>query len=162
MRAEIARDKEARKANKGVLPSVLGVDGYNPSIVQYNQPMQASTTRYYTQERSMYVLECMYVCMHMYFSCSSNANAVSSPSILSKRLSSESTAAAATSSSEAASSSSSAPVAAAKAASSAGIENDKIEYAKNLFYQYFCLRTTKTVFFSMYVCMRIRNLIMCW
>ena len=155
MRAEIARDKEARKANKGVLPSVLGVDGYNPSIVQYNQPMPASTTRYYTQERSMYVLECMYVCMHMYFSCSSNANAVSSsPSILSKRLSSESTAAAATSSSEAAaSSSSSAPVAAAKAASSAGIENDKIEYAKNLFYQYFCLRTTNTVFFPMYACM---------
>ena len=158
MRAEIARDKEARKANKGVLPSVLGVDGYNPSIVQYNQPMPASTTRYNTHERSMNV--CMYVCMHMYFSCSSNANAVSSPSILSKRLSSESTAAAATSSSEAsaASSSSSAPVAAAKAASSAGIENDMIEYAKNLFYQYFCLRTTNTVFSRL----RIRNLIICW
>ena len=29
---EIAADKEARKANKGLLPSVLGVDGYNPSI----------------------------------------------------------------------------------------------------------------------------------
>lgn len=27
LRAEIARDKELRKANKGVLPSVLGVDG---------------------------------------------------------------------------------------------------------------------------------------
>ena len=24
-----------RKLNKGVLPSVLGVDGYNPSAVQY-------------------------------------------------------------------------------------------------------------------------------
>lgn len=33
--AEIARDKEMRKKNKGVLPSVLGVDGYNPSAVQY-------------------------------------------------------------------------------------------------------------------------------
>ncbi|CAM9659105.1 unnamed protein product [Ectocarpus fasciculatus] len=32
LRAEIARDKEMRRANKGVLPSVLGVDGYNPSI----------------------------------------------------------------------------------------------------------------------------------
>lgn len=33
--AEIARDKELRKQNKGVLPSVLGADGYNPSGVQY-------------------------------------------------------------------------------------------------------------------------------
>lgn len=31
LRAEIARDKEMRKKNKGVLPSVLGVDGYNPA-----------------------------------------------------------------------------------------------------------------------------------
>ena len=38
MRAEIARDKEARRANKGVLPSVLGVDGYNPSAPQYDIP----------------------------------------------------------------------------------------------------------------------------
>ena len=37
LRAEIARDKELRKANKGVLPSVLGIDGYNPSIVNYNE-----------------------------------------------------------------------------------------------------------------------------
>jgi hypothetical protein len=36
LKAEIARDKEARRANKGVLPSVLGVDGYNPSAVQYS------------------------------------------------------------------------------------------------------------------------------
>jgi hypothetical protein len=33
---EIARDKELRKSNKGVLPSVLGVNGYNPSILQYD------------------------------------------------------------------------------------------------------------------------------
>jgi len=39
LRAEIARDKEIRKKNKGVLPSVLGVDGYNPSIIQYDQPV---------------------------------------------------------------------------------------------------------------------------
>ena len=38
LRAEIARDKEARRANKGVLPSVLGVDGYNPSAPQYDIP----------------------------------------------------------------------------------------------------------------------------
>jgi len=38
LRAEIARDKEARKANKGVLPSVLGVAGYNPSAIQYDTP----------------------------------------------------------------------------------------------------------------------------
>ena len=37
LRAEIAADKAARLANKGVLPSVLGVDGYNPSAVQYDQ-----------------------------------------------------------------------------------------------------------------------------
>lgn len=36
LRLEIARDKEARRANKGVLPSVLGVDGYNPSAPQYD------------------------------------------------------------------------------------------------------------------------------
>ena len=51
LRAEIARDKEARKLNKGVLPSVLGVDGYNPSIVQYNQPIPTST-RYSTTSSS--------------------------------------------------------------------------------------------------------------
>ena len=38
LRAEIARDKEARRSNKGVLPSVLGVDGYNPSAPQYDIP----------------------------------------------------------------------------------------------------------------------------
>lgn len=43
LRAEIAADKERRKANKGVLPSVLGVDGYNPSIIQYDVPSSAST-----------------------------------------------------------------------------------------------------------------------
>lgn len=35
--AEIARDKEIRKKNAGVLPSVLGVDGYNPSAIKYDQ-----------------------------------------------------------------------------------------------------------------------------
>lgn len=41
LRAEIAADKERRKANNGVLPSVLGVDGYNPSIIQYDVPSSA-------------------------------------------------------------------------------------------------------------------------
>lgn len=36
LRAEIARDKEIRKLNQGVIPSVLGVDGYNPSAIQYD------------------------------------------------------------------------------------------------------------------------------
>jgi UBX domain-containing protein 1/4 len=35
--AEIARDKEIRLKNKGILPSVLGVDGYNPNAIQYEQ-----------------------------------------------------------------------------------------------------------------------------
>ena len=35
--AEIARDKEIRRKNNGVMPSVLGVDGYNPSAIQYDQ-----------------------------------------------------------------------------------------------------------------------------
>jgi hypothetical protein len=43
LRAEIALDKERRKANKGVLPSVLGVDGYNPSIVQYSADTSKTT-----------------------------------------------------------------------------------------------------------------------
>jgi hypothetical protein len=42
LRAEIARDKELRRANKGVLPSVLGVDGYAPSIIQYSVPSDAA------------------------------------------------------------------------------------------------------------------------
>lgn len=37
LRAEIARDKELRKANNGVIPSKLGVEGYNPSAVQYDK-----------------------------------------------------------------------------------------------------------------------------
>lgn len=32
LKAEITRDKEIRRLNKGVIPSILGVDGYNPSI----------------------------------------------------------------------------------------------------------------------------------
>lgn len=42
LRAEIARDKELRKLNAGVLPSVLGVDGYNPSAIKYDAPMPAA------------------------------------------------------------------------------------------------------------------------
>lgn len=38
LKAEIARDKAIRAANKGVLPSVLGVEGYNPPIIQYDVP----------------------------------------------------------------------------------------------------------------------------
>lgn len=44
LRAEIARDKEIRRQNKGVLPSVLGVDGYNPSAVQYEGGADPSPT----------------------------------------------------------------------------------------------------------------------
>jgi len=36
LKQEIERDKELRRRNKGVIPSVLGVDGYNPSIIQYD------------------------------------------------------------------------------------------------------------------------------
>ena len=36
IRAEIAADKLERQANKGKLKSQLGVDGYNPSAIQYN------------------------------------------------------------------------------------------------------------------------------
>jgi len=43
LKQEIARDKEIRRANKGVLPSVLGVDGYNPSIIQYDVPVSTSS-----------------------------------------------------------------------------------------------------------------------
>ena len=43
LRAEIAADKAARAANKGVLPSVLGVEGYNPSAVQYDAEAKPST-----------------------------------------------------------------------------------------------------------------------
>lgn len=42
LKAEIARDKEIRRLNKGVIPSVLGVDGYNPSIGDKSAPMPAS------------------------------------------------------------------------------------------------------------------------
>lgn len=42
LRAEIAADKAARAANKGVLPSVLGVGGYNPSAVQYDADAKAT------------------------------------------------------------------------------------------------------------------------
>ena len=38
LKAEIARDRAIRAANKGVLPSVLGVEGYNPPIIQYDVP----------------------------------------------------------------------------------------------------------------------------
>ena len=37
---EIKRDKAIRAANKGVLPSVLGVDGYNPSAVQMERGVE--------------------------------------------------------------------------------------------------------------------------
>lgn len=35
--AEIAHDKALRAKNNGKLPSVLGVDGYNPSAIQFDQ-----------------------------------------------------------------------------------------------------------------------------
>lgn len=35
--AEIARDKAVRAKNGGMLPTVLGVDGYNPSAIQYDE-----------------------------------------------------------------------------------------------------------------------------
>lgn len=42
LRLEIARDKELRAKNKGMLPSVLGVDGYNPSAVNMKDGAVAS------------------------------------------------------------------------------------------------------------------------
>lgn len=45
LRAEIAADKERRRANNGVLPSVLGVDGYNPSIIQYDVPADKAESK---------------------------------------------------------------------------------------------------------------------
>lgn len=36
IRAELAKDKAERRANKGKLHSTLGVDGYNPSAIQYD------------------------------------------------------------------------------------------------------------------------------
>merc|ERR1712003_29259 len=40
LRAELAKDKAERQANKGKLTSKLGVDGYNPNVVQYDVPME--------------------------------------------------------------------------------------------------------------------------
>jgi hypothetical protein len=37
IRAELEKDKLERRANKGKLKSALGVDGYNPSAIQYDQ-----------------------------------------------------------------------------------------------------------------------------
>jgi len=47
IRAELAKDKAERAANKGKLNSRLGVDGYNPSAIQYEvgpdgKPIQSS------------------------------------------------------------------------------------------------------------------------
>lgn len=36
IRAELAKDKAERRANKGKLQSTLGVEGYNPSAIQYD------------------------------------------------------------------------------------------------------------------------------
>jgi UBX domain-containing protein 1/4 len=36
IRAELEKDKRERMANKGKLHSTLGVDGYNPSAIQYD------------------------------------------------------------------------------------------------------------------------------
>eukprot|EP00595_Chromulina_sp_UTEXLB2642_P000410 CAMPEP_0196761542 /NCGR_PEP_ID=MMETSP1095-20130614/809_1 /TAXON_ID=96789 ORGANISM="Chromulina nebulosa, Strain UTEXLB2642" /NCGR_SAMPLE_ID=MMETSP1095 /ASSEMBLY_ACC=CAM_ASM_000446 /LENGTH=482 /DNA_ID=CAMNT_0042111219 /DNA_START=217 /DNA_END=1662 /DNA_ORIENTATION=- len=51
LRAEIARDKEMRKKNAGVLPSVLGVDGYNPSAIQFDVPMTNNTSASSTSDK---------------------------------------------------------------------------------------------------------------
>lgn len=45
LRAEIERDKEIRRLNKGLMPSVLGADGYNPSAIQYDQKGPDSDTK---------------------------------------------------------------------------------------------------------------------
>jgi vacuolar-type H+-ATPase subunit I/STV1 len=44
LKAEIARDKEIRKLNRGVLPSTLGVEGYNPPVAQYDVPLEHSSS----------------------------------------------------------------------------------------------------------------------
>ena len=53
LRAEIARDKELRRANKGVLPSVLGVDGYNPSIGDKSAPSLVPAKRDAADEKKV-------------------------------------------------------------------------------------------------------------
>jgi len=42
LRLQIAEDKRIRQLNKGVLPSALGVDGYNPSAIQYDSKLESS------------------------------------------------------------------------------------------------------------------------
>ena len=41
IRKELEADKLERKANKGKLKSQLGVDGYNPSAIQYDEEVRA-------------------------------------------------------------------------------------------------------------------------
>lgn len=43
IRAELEKDKLERKANKGKLQSTLGVEGYNPSAIQYEDGTEAIT-----------------------------------------------------------------------------------------------------------------------
>lgn len=43
IRAELEKDKMERRANKGKLKSSLGVDGYNPSAIQYGQSTTEGT-----------------------------------------------------------------------------------------------------------------------
>ncbi len=43
IRAELEKDKAERKANKGKLQSTLGVEGYNPSAIQYDDGTEAIT-----------------------------------------------------------------------------------------------------------------------
>mmetsp|Transcript_21232 Transcript_21232/g.30758 ORF Transcript_21232/g.30758 Transcript_21232/m.30758 type:complete len:549 (-) Transcript_21232:229-1875(-) len=42
IRAELAKDRMERQANKGKLQSSLGVEGYNPSAIQYDVPAVGS------------------------------------------------------------------------------------------------------------------------
>eukprot|EP00608_Synchroma_pusillum_P001020 CAMPEP_0198430806 /NCGR_PEP_ID=MMETSP1452-20131203/15757_1 /TAXON_ID=1181717 /ORGANISM="Synchroma pusillum, Strain CCMP3072" /LENGTH=400 /DNA_ID=CAMNT_0044151259 /DNA_START=18 /DNA_END=1218 /DNA_ORIENTATION=- len=42
LRAELERDKAERRARGGKLASKLGVDGYNPSAVQYDRPAEGA------------------------------------------------------------------------------------------------------------------------
>ena len=42
IRAELEKDKMERLANKGKLKSSLGVDGYNPSAIQYDQSAEGA------------------------------------------------------------------------------------------------------------------------
>ena len=51
IRAELAKDKAERLANKGKLKSNLGVDGYNPSAIQYDVDVEGEEGAHHEEHR---------------------------------------------------------------------------------------------------------------